>query len=247
MTHSAPELSAQARAPRRIGRFSGSLREIVYGGNDGIVTTFAVVAGFAGAAFEQEGAAIAGVVVLLFGLANLLADATAMGLGAFLSSRSAREVYRSERAKIIVAIQAAPEAERAIAAQVLEGKGMPPEDAQAVAERFGRRPELLADFLTQQELGLADPADASPARDGMATFGSFMVFGAIPLAPYFVAPPSPQLFQASVLLTGLALALLGVLRWAVTREGLWRSVIETVAVGGVCATVAYAVGLMFRL
>ncbi len=249
-THTAgPELGAsdETRAARRLTHLSGSLREIVYGGNDGIVTTFAVVAGFAGAALDGgESAAIAGVVVLLFGLANLLADATAMGLGAFLSSRSARDVYFNERRKTVTEIARSPEAERAVAARLLVEKGMTPDDAAVVAERYAKRPELLADFLVQNEYGLGDPSDASPMRDGLATFGSFVVFGAIPLAPYFFAAPSPDLFQLSVALTALALALLGALRWAATREPLMRCVLETMAVGGVCAGVAFLVGLAFR-
>ena len=88
------------------------LREIIYGGNDGIVTTFAVVAGFAGAG--AEGAAVVGsVAVLLFGLANLLADATAMGLGAYLSIRSQRDVYMAERSRELEKIRTCPAAEHA--------------------------------------------------------------------------------------------------------------------------------------
>jgi VIT1/CCC1 family predicted Fe2+/Mn2+ transporter len=92
---------ARARSALRGGRISENLREIVYGGNDGIVTTFAVVAGFQGAAAGEHAAAIGAVAVLLFGLANLLADGTAMGLGAFLSARSQRDVHNRVSAQTL--------------------------------------------------------------------------------------------------------------------------------------------------
>lgn len=241
-----PDPAPPDRAARSLTRLTGSLREIVYGGNDGIVTTFAVVAGFAGAALDGSGAAVAGVLVLVFGLANLIADAAAMGLGAFLSARSARDVYASERRKIAAAIASAPELERRAVARLLEEKGMSPDDAAVVAARYARNPEIWADFLVQTELGLADPADASPAKEGAATFAAFIVFGAIPLIPYVVAPPTPELFLISVALTAVALALLGALRWAVTGERLIRCLGETMLVGGVCAAAAYSVGLAFR-
>lgn len=79
---------------RRVGKFQEYLKQIIYGGNDGIVTTFAIVAGFAGAGAEGT-AQIGAVAVLLFGIANLLADATAMGMGEFLSARSQQDVYNA--------------------------------------------------------------------------------------------------------------------------------------------------------
>ena len=221
------------------------LREIVYGGNDGIVTTFAVVAGFAGAG--AEGAAVVGsVAVLLFGLANLLADATAMGLGAYLSIRSQRDVYMAERSRELEKIQTCPTAEHAKTLQILMDRGVSPDDARAFAVLFQRYPELMADFMMTYEIGMADPRDDNPAMNGAATFLSFLLFGAIPLLPYFVLSPTTQTFHLSVAATGLAMITLGLLRWRVTGETVWRSVGETVLIGVTCASVAFGVGLAFR-
>ena len=215
-----------------LGRFSEFLREIVYGGNDGIVTTFAVVAGFAGAGAEGA-AAVGAIAVLLFGLANLFADATSMGLGAFLATRSAQDIYRAARTRELREIHEKPERERAELFEILSAKGVPEPDIHAFADLYRRNPELLADFMMQHEIGMPDPSGGNPALDGLATFLSFIFFGAIPLIPYFL----------SVLATFLALTLLGLLRWWVTRESVTRCVAETVAVGGVCAVIAYAVGM----
>jgi VIT1/CCC1 family predicted Fe2+/Mn2+ transporter len=225
-----------------LGRFSEFLREIVYGGNDGIVTTFAVVAGFAGAGAEGA-AAVGTIAVLLFGLANLFADATSMGLGAFLSTRSAQDIYRSARAREMREITERPEKERVELFEILRVKDVSEEDIHAFADLYNRNPELLADFMMQHEIGMPDPSGGNPALDGLATFLSFIFFGAIPLIPYFLRYPDQTTFQWSVFATAVALVMLGLLRWRVTHEGVARCVGETVAVGGICAVIAYAVGM----
>ena len=228
----------------KIGKVQEFLKEIVYGGNDGIVTTFAIVAGFAGAGAEGA-AAVGGVAVLLFGLANLFADATAMGLGAFLSSRSEQDVYRATREKELHEIHANPEMERRETLEILGAKGVGAEDAEVFADILQRNPEFMADFMMQYEIGMSDPSDDDPAMNGLATFLAFIVFGAAPLIPYFIAEPSQAAFNASVALSVAALAALGLLRWKVTNETMFRCVGETLLVGGVCGAVAFGVGTLF--
>lgn len=228
----------------KIGRAQEFLKEIVYGGNDGIVTTFAVVAGFAGAG--MEGAATIGAgAVILFGLANLFADATAMGLGAFLSTRSEQDVYRAARAKELYEIRRNPEMERREALEILQGKGLSRQDAETMTDIMGRHPEFMGDFMMQYELGLSDPSDGSPAQSALATFLAFILFGSAPLIPYFIAPPSEPVFFAAVALSVMALAMLGLLRWKVTNETMARCVGETLLVGGICGAVAFTVGTLF--
>ncbi|MBP7001187.1 MAG: VIT1/CCC1 transporter family protein [Amaricoccus sp.] len=229
-----------------MGRLQEFLKQIVYGGNDGIVTTFSVVAGFAGAGAGEGAAAVGGMAVLLFGLANLLADGTAMGLGEFLSSRSERDVYVSARAKELAEIAANPEFEHAEVVELLARRGLTPGDARTMADVMARNPDFMADFMMQHELELPDPTGDGPAARGLATFVSFLAFGSMPLWPYFLLPPEPATFRLSLGMTFAALAALGLLRWRVTAQGLARSVGETVLVGGVCAVVAYLVGLAFR-
>ncbi len=114
-----------AHAQSRLQEF---LKQIVYGGNDGIVTTFAIVAGFAGASADGV-AQIGGVAVLVFGLANLFADAVSMGLGEFLSLRSQHDLYRSLRESELREIRQNPEQERLELFEILRQRGLPPGEA----------------------------------------------------------------------------------------------------------------------
>ena len=239
------DLAAHRAAEHRIGPLQDFIRQIVYGGTDGIVTTFAVVAGFAG--LSAEGTAEVGVMaVLLFGLANLLADATSMGLGEFLSARSEQDVYRAVRDKELREIAEHPEDEVAETVEILEARGVARGDAQEMAAILSRNPSMMADFMMQYEIGLADPTGEAPWLNGLVTFGSFVALGAVPLAPYFVLGAGGSVFALSCGATAAALVVLGLLRWRASTEGLARCVGETLAVGGACAVVAFAVGLAFR-
>lgn len=235
------DIDTHKRDVHGIGALQENVRQVVYGGNDGIVTTFAVVAGFAGAG--AEGAAQIGTLaVILFGLANLFADATAMGLGEFLSSRSERDVYNATRAHELHLIATAPEAEKAEIMALLAHRGITGPDADAFARELIKHPELMADFMMSYEFGMANPADSNPAKNALYTFVSFLIFGAIPLAPYFLSEPSPEIFAQSVMATALALLALGTLRGAVTGERMARCIGETLLIGGTCALVAYLIG-----
>ncbi|MEC9198222.1 MAG: VIT1/CCC1 transporter family protein [Pseudomonadota bacterium] len=219
------------------------LKQIVFGGNDGIVTTFAIVAGFAGAAADGV-AQIGGMAVLVFGLANLFADAVSMGLGEFLSLRSQHDLYRSRRQSELEEIARDPEQERMELFEILRQRGMPPGEADTATELIARHPELMADLMMTYEFGLQDPDNENPVVSGLFTFFSFVIFGAIPIGPYFFLPPDFQTFVLSLISTFGALIALGLLRWHATSERLVRSVGETVLVGATCAAVAYGVGFL---
>ena len=234
---------AHRREAHRLGRTQEYLKQIVYGGNDGIVTTFAIVAGFAGA--QADGVAqIGGVAVLVFGLANLFADAVSMGLGEYLSLRSQHDLYRARRDSELDEIAADPEQERTELFEILRQRGLPAGEADTAAAIVARHPDLMADLMMTYEFGMHSPEEENPALSGLSTFLSFVAFGAVPLVPYFLLPPEPSTFTLSVTATGLALVALGLLRWNATGERVLRCVGETVLVGALCAVVAFGVGVI---
>lgn len=149
----------------RVSTFQEYLKQIVYGGNDGIVTTFAIVAGFAGAGAEG-GAQIGAVAVLLFGLANLFADATAMGLGEFLSARSQHDVYRATHEKERMEIETNPETGRVRMMENLSSQGVNEKDAEQLADVMLRNPKFVTDFVMQYELGMPNPTASSAIMNG---------------------------------------------------------------------------------
>lgn len=227
----------------RFGRVQQFLKQIVYGGNDGIVTTFAIVAGFAGA--RAEGAAEIGTLaVLVFGLANLFADGVSMGLGEFLSLRSQHDLYRARYGLLRADMERDLPAARGRLAGFLQAKGLSQTDAQAASAIFARSPALMTEALLSHGDALDPPANARPAANGLVTFGAFLSFGGIPLMPYVLSAPNGAAFNLSLMATISALVGLGVLRWSATGERPLRAIAETVLVGGLCATVAYVVGAL---
>ena len=133
------------------------LREIVYGGNDGIVTTFAVVAGFAGAQKDPATSAVPVVSVLLFGLANLLADAFSMSLGSFLSLRADQDIYRSEKSKEHHEILTQPDNEFQETIEILKRKKFSQKDATTLAGIYRKNPHYWTEFMMKDELEMTNP------------------------------------------------------------------------------------------
>ena len=255
MTDSPNKLTSQAMAKHLAhehGRspFADNLKEIVYGGLDGIITTFAVVSGFSGAALlgnSGNGEVYAITLVLLFGLANLLADGVSMGLGDFLSTRSEQARWNRERAVEVHEIEHNPEQEYEETIHLLEDSGLSPEDAKTVADIYRRYPGLWADWMMRHELEMEDMSEATPARDGLVTFLSFLVFGVIPLLPYLAFwgrdVSANMLFIMASTATVAALLALGFARSAVTREARVRAMGEVFGVGLIAALIAFGVGV----
>ena len=229
----------------RVSKFQEHLKQIVYGGNDGIVTTFAIIAGFAGAGSDGV-VQIGAIAVLLFGLANLFADATAMGLGEFLSARSQQDVYNATRKVKRQALDLDPTTERQLMIDTLIARGINEQDSIKLADVMIANPEFMADFVMQYELGMPDTSSSSAVMNGMFTFAAFVTFGVVPLVPYFMREPTQSTFYLSISATLAALVSLGLLRWKVTTQSMLRCVIEAVLVGGICAVVAFGVGMIFR-
>ncbi|MEZ4200624.1 MAG: VIT1/CCC1 transporter family protein [Candidatus Paceibacterota bacterium] len=225
-------------------------KEVIYGGIDGIVTTFAVVAGFAGAALSNETTTqLSFLVVLLFGLANLFADAASMGLGNFLSVRSEQDLYRAARRREERKITADPDGEHADTVALMIEKGFSQTDAETLAGIYRTNDEYWLDFMMTHKQEMSDPRGENPVFTGLATFLSFMVFGAIPLLPFILmeeGDPSAA-FMLSILGTFVALVLLGLLKWRVVGSRFAASLFEVVAVGGTAAILAYFVGTFFAL
>lgn len=226
--------------------FADYLKEIVYGGNDGIVTTFAVVAGFTGANMGADHMVSLSVLsVLLFGLANLFADGAAMGLGNFLSVRAEKSIYRSHEEKEWREITMNQEMEKKETRFILQKKGFSEEDAHTLTELFAKNPNYWLSFMMTEELALRNPEHESAALNGLATFTSFVVFGFIPILPYLFINDARQSFLWSGVATLSALAILGIFSGWVSGRNRFRTLLETITIGGISASIAFWVGTFF--
>lgn len=222
------------------------VREIVYGGTDGIITTFAVVAGFTGAQVDGNVLQLSFATVLLFGLANLFADSASMGLGNFLSIRAEKDVYQKRKKSEQQLLKEQPDQETRATVQLLEQQGFANADAQRLAEIYKTNPGYWTEFMMQHKHELPNPEGVNPFKTALTTITSFVLFGFIPLTPYLLSQGTNTTFLISILFTFAALILLGIARWRIIGDRAIRSIIEIVSLGGIAAIIAFIVGTLFN-
>jgi DNA damage-binding protein 1 len=189
----------------------GMLKPIIFGGLDGILTSFAIVAGAAGGRLEPS-------VVLILGFSNIFADALSMGVGEFLSSKAENEWILSERRRENWEMENYPEGEIREMIDIFISKGMSPPDAESVITTMAKYQDFFVDMMMTEELGLQVPDDdhvQESFREGVVMFCSFATFGAFPLLGYVIIPslfpdlPVETLFLSACIITGIVLFLMG--------------------------------------
>lgn len=232
-----------AQAPEEHRHEHGKyIKSAVYGGLDGIITTFAVVAGVAGAALSSG-------IVLILGFANLIADGLSMAIGDYLSTKSEQEYQNAERRREQWEVEHYPEGEKREMLELYLEKGVPQEDAETVIEILSRHKEAWVDIMMAEELGMV-PSSESPVRNALVTFFSFGLFGFVPLLAYVIARLVPyssvNTFVAACVFTAATLFTLGALKARLTARHWIRSGLETLLVGGIAAAAAYFVGVLLQ-
>lgn len=224
---------------RRLGTQRHSyLRDFVYGAVDGTVTTFAVAAGSVGAGLRST-------IVIILGLANLIADGFSMAASNFLATRSDRQRRDQARRDEEHHIVAFPEGEREEIRQIYSAKGFEGEELERVVEVITADRARWVETMLSEELGFpTEPPDA--LRAAAATFVAFVSVGFVPLFAFVARTWLPDVFDAaftwSAVLTGITFFAIGALKGRFVDARWWRSGAETLAVGGVAAVLAYVVG-----
>lgn len=213
------------------------ISEFVYGGIDGAITTFAVVAG-------AEGANLSIAIVIILGIANLIADGFSMSVGNFFSTKAERDSFEKHKAIEYWEIENLREKEIEEIREIYAAKGFKGRLLEEVVKVITSDKDVWVDTMMKEELEMTKD-DKTPIKTASVTFISFVVIGAIPLISYFFAGENPQstiLFIYSCVLTGVSLAIIGVLKSRVTEQNMFRGILETVVLGGVAALLAYYVG-----
>jgi VIT1/CCC1 family predicted Fe2+/Mn2+ transporter len=213
---------------------AGTLRAIVFGASDGLVSNLSLVMGVAGATSEAS-------FILLSGIAGLLAGAFSMAAGEYISVRSQVEVLERQIALERAELEAVPEEELEELVAIYRSKGLPEEDARRFAEHIFADKEVALQTLVREELGLDQAAMSSPWSAAVGSFLAFTVGAAIPVLPYLFGSDEVA-FVLSLALSLVGLFILGALVSLLTGRSLLFSGFRQVAIGAAAATVTYLVG-----
>mmetsp|Transcript_3465 Transcript_3465/g.3277 ORF Transcript_3465/g.3277 Transcript_3465/m.3277 type:complete len:280 (-) Transcript_3465:215-1054(-) len=222
----------------------GLLKPLIFGGLDGILTSFAIVAGAAGGTLPTG-------VVLILGFSNIFADALSMGVGEFLSSKAKNEWILSERKREAWEMDNYPEGEILEMIDIYESRGMDREDAAIVVKTMSKYKDFFVDVMMAEELALQVPAKdhtKESLKEGIIMFLSFAFFGTFPLLGYVIIPTSfphlgPEvLFRCACAVTGVVLFIMGCVKSRFSNSHWIICGLETLLLGGTCATVAYTIG-----
>jgi len=206
--------------------------DAIYGGFDGTVTTFAVVAGVAGAALSPT-------VTLILGLANLFADGFSMAAGAYLSTRAEEQRYQALREFEQLSLRTDPDGERLEIREILLRMGVREPALATATQSITADKRAWVDLMLLGEYGLTEQR-RSPRLSAATTFSAFLVFGAVPLLPHALGLPSA--FAVATALTSVSFIGIGIMKARHAGRSVAMSVLETLAVGAGAAGLAYGVG-----
>ena len=230
------EHTAEAIAHRIASANHNYIRDFIYGGIDGAVTTFAVVSGVSGAELPTS-------IVLILGFANLAADGFSMAASNYLGTRAEQDDYRRLEKIEYRHIEVAPEGEREEVRQIYREKGFQGEELEKAVELITSDKDRWVKTMLTEEYGL--PSEIrSPWTAAFATFAAFFVCGLVPLLPFLFGARSS--FLMSCVMTGITFFLIGSFKSRWSTSSWLRSGLETLLVGALAAGLAYGAGVLLK-
>lgn len=230
--HSQQEIAIRIGSPP--GR--GILRDLVYGAIDGSVTTFAIVAGVAGAGLSPF-------VIVALGIANVLADGFSMAAGNYSGTKAELDNIHRVRAIEERHIRRYPDGERREVREILLQMGLDGPVLDDATRAITADRDSWIDLMLQGEYGLSG-VDPHPMRAALATFMAFLAAGFIPLLPFLLG--AERAFELSAVMTMTVFFAIGAFKSRWSLAPWWRSGIETFLIGGLAASIAFAVGTLFH-
>lgn len=231
-SHSPEAIAARLAA----GPKANYLRDWIYGGIDGVVTTFAIAAGVVGADLN------AGIVVVL-GLANILADGFSMAASNYSGTKAEHDDFERIRTIEQRHIRQHPEGEREEVRQIYAAKGFEGAQLEEMVNLITSHPDVWLQTMLTEEYGLSE-VQRKPMLAALATFTAFLLCGAVPLLPFLFNMPYAAIVASAM--SGVVFLMIGAAksRWSMQRW--WTSAIETFAIGMSAAGMAYVVGALLR-
>ncbi|MHA1946881.1 MAG: VIT1/CCC1 transporter family protein [Candidatus Hodarchaeales archaeon] len=229
-------------------RGGAGVRDLIFGANDGLVSTIAFVTGVFGAVVGAIEQSQQSQIILLSAMAELLAGTISMATGSYISSKSELEVFERESQRRKAKKGKTIEEERRELIRFYLTEGFKKEEAEAMAARIIERKELPNSMDTLEELGLAPEEIGNPLKAGILTGISFALGALVPILPFaFEAVSSVDALIASIVGTVLTLFGVGAMRTIFSRKNWFRSGLEMMAIGTSAAAVTYVIGTLFSM
>jgi predicted membrane protein (TIGR00267 family) len=221
-------------------RGGGGVRDMIFGVNDGLVSTLAFVAGVVGAITNPS-------IVLLSGVAELFAGTISMAVGSYQSSKSELEVLERESRRKHVKRGKTPEEEREQLTKFYETEGFKREEAEAIVERIAKEKELPLQATTIEQLGLAPKELGNPVKAGVLCGVSFGLAALVPILPFVLPIDIWDALIASVIGTVATLFGVGAMKTIFSRRNWVRSGLEMMGIGASAAAITYIIGILFSM
>jgi vacuolar iron transporter family protein len=218
------------------------LPEFVYGGIDGTITTFAVVSGAVGASLDIS-------IIIILGIANLIADGFSMSVGNFFSNKAQRDAYDKFKKQEYWEIENLRESEIEEIREIYAKKGFKDKLLEDVVKVICSDKDVWVDIMMKEEL-LMIKDDRTPLKTALATFTSFNIMGAVPLLFYVISLWNEidykSLFIYTCIATALSLIIIGIMKSFMNKKNIIGGITETVGLGGIAAILAYFVGAVLE-
>jgi VIT1/CCC1 family predicted Fe2+/Mn2+ transporter len=214
-----------------------ALRDLMFGVNDGLVASFAVTSGVAGAFTSVA-------IILMAGLSEMLGGAVSMGLAGYISARSQLEFYRSEIDRERDEIERWPERERDEIAGIYRAKGFSGPLLEQIVTHITADPDRWRTVMMREELGFSEESFDPPVRSALTVGLAYLFGAAVPVVPYALVPRADGT-MVSAIATVAVLFGVGAAKTIITARSWWRSGLESMLVGIAAGTVTYLAGTYF--
>ena len=214
------------------------IADFVFGANDGIVTTFAVIAGAMGAALSTR-------VIIILGFTNLVAGAISMGLGNYLGQKSKSDYIQKKKKEEEWGIDNLPEQEKLEIKKIYEELGFKGDDLNKAVQITAKNKKGWLKLMMYMELDLGGGESTSPAMHGVYTFIAFVILGLIPVLPFIFFDSLGIAFIVSLVATVFVLFLVGATRTKITGRNWLKAGLEMLLIGSLAAGAAYLLGDVF--
>jgi VIT1/CCC1 family predicted Fe2+/Mn2+ transporter len=218
---------------------SDFLRDVVIGMSDGLTVPFALAAGLTGAVASSS-------IIVIAGIAEIVAGSIAMGLGGYLAGKTEQDHFNSELKREYQEVEKVPEMEKKEVKDFFENLGLSEEVQLKATEEISKDKKQWVDFMMKFELGLAKPDPKRATKSALNIGLSYAVGGIIPLSPYFFIDDSREALKFSVVATLICLFIFGYFKSKITGIPAFSGALKVMLIGALAAAAAFGVALFFK-